>query len=152
MDNDNKREVSRRRFLSLGVGSVGALVALSYVGLTVDFLNPPPANAEPLQDVGKVSDFTEGEPKLVSYKGNGIEEGVYVVNLGSEGWQALDFHCTHLQCAVNWVSTAKRFMCPCHGGVYDLKGNVLSGPPPKPLPRRVIQVQGDSIRVGGRLG
>jgi len=134
------------------VGSIGAVIGLSYVGVIGDFLNPPPANAEPLQEVGKVSDFTEGTPKLVTYTGNGSEEGLYVMNLGQEGWIALDFHCTHLQCAVNWVESTKQYMCPCHGGVYDMKGNVLSGPPPQPLHRRLIQVQGDSVQVGGRLG
>lgn len=126
-------------------------MGLGYLGLASDFLNPPAANAAPLQEVGKVSDFPEQTPTLVSYKGAGVEEGVYVVNLGSEGWLALDFHCTHLQCGVNWVDAANKFMCPCHGGVYDIKGNVLSGPPPQALHRRKILVEGDSVQVGGVL-
>lgn len=142
----------RRRFLKLGVGSVGAVIGLSYVGIIGDFLNPPSANADPLQEVGKVSEFNEGTPKFVTYQGKGVEEGLYVLNLGKEGWIAMDFHCTHLQCAVNWVESTQQFICPCHGGVYDVRGNVLSGPPPKSLQRRLIQVQGDSVQVGGSLG
>ncbi len=150
--NDKKQvKLSRRRFLSLGVGSMGAILGLGYLGLAGDFLNPTAANAEPLQAVGKVSDFPEQTPTLVSYKGAGVDEGVYVVNLGSEGWLALDFHCTHLQCGVNWVDSANKFMCPCHGGVYDIKGHVLSGPPPQSLHRRKILVAGDSVQVGGEL-
>lgn len=146
------KSFQRRSFLKLGVGFVGAVMAVSYVDIIGDFLNPATASAEPLQEIGKVNDFTEGTPKLVTYKGNGIEEGLYVMNLGPEGWIALDFHCTHLQCAVNWVESTKQYICPCHGGVYDMKGNVLSGPPPKSLQRRRIEVQGDSVQVGGRLG
>lgn len=150
--NDKRHSgLPRRRFLSLGIGSVGAILGLSYVGMIGYFLNPPAANAQPLQEVGKVADFTEGTPKLVAYKGGSVEEGLYVVNLGREGWLALDFHCTHLQCAVNWVEAAKQFICPCHGGVYDLKGNVLAGPPPRPLRMRVISVIGDSVQVGGKF-
>ncbi|KLU58591.1 cytochrome b6-f complex iron-sulfur subunit [Peptococcaceae bacterium CEB3] len=142
--------VTRRRFLGLGVGSVAGVVALGYVGLAFDFLNPPPAGAEPLREVGQTGDFNVNEPRLVTYKGNGIEQGVYVINLGAEGWLALDFHCTHLQCAVNWVGSVNKFMCPCHGGVYDIRGHVLSGPPPRPLYHRVIKIQGNSVMVGGR--
>ncbi|AFM39940.1 Rieske Fe-S protein [Desulfosporosinus acidiphilus SJ4] len=152
MNNEQGKGIPRRRFLAWGAGSVGAVIGLSYVGLLGDFLNPPAANAEPLQEVGRVSDFEEGTPKFVTYKGSTTAEGVYVVNLGSEGWLALDFHCTHLQCGVNYVDAVKKYICPCHGGVYDLKGQVLSGPPPKNLPRRVIQIQGDSVMVGGIIG
>jgi cytochrome b6-f complex iron-sulfur subunit len=150
MDEKTESGMSRRRFLTLGVGAAGTAIALGYIGTAAKFMEPPAANAEALKEVGKVSDFEEGVPKLVTYQGNS-EEGVYVTNMGQEGWLALDFHCTHLQCAVNYVDAAKKFMCPCHGGTYDLKGNVLSGPPPKPLHRRVIKVQGDSVRVGGML-
>lgn len=152
MSNEQKKGMPRRHFIKLGVGSVGAIIGLSYIGLSGDFLNPQVADAEPLQEVGQVAEFEEGTPKFVTYKGTTTDEGVYVVNLGSEGWLALDFHCTHLQCGVNYVNGTKQFICPCHGGVYDLKGRVQSGPPPKNLPRRVIQIQGNSVMVGGMLG
>jgi cytochrome b6-f complex iron-sulfur subunit len=151
MSNKDQTGIPRRRFITLGVGSIGAILGVSYLGLAGDFLNPTEAATQPILEVGKVSDFPSGTTKLVSYKGNGIDEGVYVANLGSDGWYAFDFHCTHLQCAVNWVEATKQFMCPCHGGVYDQKGNVVSGPPPKALPRRVIKISGDSVLVGGGM-
>jgi cytochrome b6-f complex iron-sulfur subunit len=147
---EEKTDSSRRRFLTLGVGAAGTAIALGYIGTAAKFLEPPAANAEALKEVGKVSEFEVGVPKLVTYQGNS-EEGVYVTNMGSDGWMALDFHCTHLQCAVNYVDAVKKFMCPCHGGTYDIKGHVLSGPPPRNLHQRVIKVQGDSVMVGGML-
>ncbi len=151
MDEKIESGMSRRRFLTLGVGAAGTAIALGYIGTAGMFLEPAAADAETLKEVGKVSDFEEGVPKLITYHGDSVEEGIYVINMGKEGWLALDFHCTHLQCAVNYVDSAKKFMCPCHGGVFDLKGNVISGPLPKPLQRRVIKVQGNSVRVGGML-
>jgi Rieske Fe-S protein len=139
----------RRRFLKLGAGSVGAIIGLSYVGVIGDFLNPPAASAEPLQKVGTVDEFAVGTPKLVTYQGNGIEEGLYVTNFGQGEWLALDFHCTHLQCAVNWIQSTQQYACPCHGGVYDIRGNVISGPPPRALRKRRIKVEGDSVQIGG---
>ncbi len=150
MNNEEQKGMPRRRFLALGVGSVAAVMGLGYLGVAGDFLKPAAAaTSQPLWKVGQVSDFPEGVTKLVSYQGTGIEEGVYVTNLGSKGWLALDFHCRHLQCAVNWVEATKQFVCPCHGGVYDQMGNVISGPPPGPLYRRVIKISGDSVMVGG---
>lgn len=149
MLNKKNPGTSRRRFLGLGISALGSILGLSYVGLIGDFFNPPPLQARTLQEVGQVTDFPLHQPKLVSYKGAGIDEGVYVINFGPEGWLALDFHCTHLQCAVTWIDATQQFVCPCHGGIYDLKGNVLSGPPPKNLPMRQIKIQGESVFVGG---
>lgn len=153
MDKEQNQGLPRRGFLKWGIGTIGAVIGLGYVGLIGDFLKPQSANAAPLQEVGKVDDFPERVPKLVTYKGSGSEEGIYVINPGGDAgsWLALDFHCTHLQCAVNWVEAVNKFVCPCHGGVYDLQGNVLSGPPPESLRRRVIKLNGDSVMVGGML-
>ena len=151
MKHQESKEIPRRHFLKVGVGSVGGVMGLGYLGLIGDFFSPPRVGSEPLAEVGKVGDFTPGTPKLVAYNSGGVEQGVYVVNLENEGWLALDFHCTHLQCAVNWLEATKSFACPCHGGMYDIKGNVLGGPPPRRLERRIIQIQGNSVLVGGRL-
>lgn len=130
---------------------MSGLLAVGYVGLIGRFLTPPPTGTEPLVKVGSVHDFILGMPKLASYNYGGIEQGVYVTNLGLDGWLALDFHCQHLQCAVNWSMSATAYVCPCHGGVYNIHGYVKSGPPPRPLTRRTIKIQGDSVLVGGRL-
>ena len=148
----NAAAIGRRKFLGLGIGTIGVALGLSYVGLLGSFLNTPPASgAMELQSVGDFDKFPVNTATLVSYKGSGVEEGVYVVNLGSEGVIALDFHCTHLQCAVNWVAASKQFICPCHGGIFDMKGTLLAGPPPKSLRRRVLKFEGTNVLIGGML-
>lgn len=146
-------KIGRRHFLKWGVGAASVVIGLSYAGLSGDFLVPPTATADyPLQEIGRAGDFPINTPKLVSYQGKGVEEGAYVINLGdSEGFIALDFHCTHLECAVNYVAPSQQFVCPCHGGVYDIKGNVISGPPPHALYHRVIKVENDTVKLGGRI-
>ena len=39
-------------------------------------------------------------------------------------------------------------LCPCHAGKFDLEGNVISGPPPQPLPRLALKVEGNSLVIG----
>jgi menaquinol-cytochrome c reductase iron-sulfur subunit len=48
---------------------------------------------------------------------------------------ALSSRCMHLGCPVRFVPAAERFICPCHGGVYDFRGMVAGGPPVRPLDR-----------------
>ena len=50
-------------------------------------------------------------------------------------WIALSSRCMHLGCPVRYVAAAERFICPCHGGVYDFRGMVAGGPPVRPLDR-----------------
>ncbi len=146
--------LDRRKFLSLGIGTLGAVIGISYLGLLGNFMRPKSAiAATPLQEVGSVEKFPVNTPTLVSYKGAGArtEEGVHIVNLGTEGIIALDFHCTHLGCAVPWVPASKQFICPCHGARFDIKGNVLGGPAPKPLYRRNVKIEGTTVLLGGRM-
>jgi succinate dehydrogenase / fumarate reductase iron-sulfur subunit len=55
--------------------------------------------------------------------------------------------CTHLGCIVKWDSQLERFRCACHGGVFDREGNVLAGPPPRPLDRYRFKVDADHLFV-----
>jgi Rieske Fe-S protein len=52
---------------------------------------------------------------------------------GQEQVSVLSNICTHLSCRVTWDETAQEYLCPCHDGVFDKAGLVVSGPAPKPL-------------------
>ncbi|MBI4484557.1 MAG: Rieske (2Fe-2S) protein, partial [Acidobacteria bacterium] len=51
--------------------------------------------------------------------------------------------CTHLDCTVQFKADTSQIWCACHNGLYDLGGNVISGPPPRPLERFVVNVRGE---------
>ena len=63
---------------------------------------------------------------------------------------AISTRCAHLGCPVRWVDAAQRFICPCHGGVYDLLGRRVGGPPVRPLDRFYTRVVGEDVQVGPR--
>ena len=42
-------------------------------------------------------------------------------------------HCAHLGCPVRWFPDRKEILCPCHGGIYDINGGLVAGPPPQGL-------------------
>ena len=65
-------------------------------------------------------------------------------------WVAITSRCAHLGCPVRWVPASERFICPCHGGVYDLQGVRVGGPPPRPLDRFFTRLHEGFVQVGRR--
>ena len=53
----------------------------------------------------------------------------------SQPYVVISTRCAHLGCPVRYVGASQRFICPCHGGVYDFQGKVSGGPPVRPLDR-----------------
>ncbi len=80
---------------------------------------------------------------------NQEEISAYVLTEDGRDYIAMSNVCTHLGCRVRWVDDEGKFFCPCHNGVFDRQGNVLSGPPPRPLDRYDVQVQGDELQILG---
>jgi Rieske Fe-S protein len=72
---------------------------------------------------------------------------VYLVRTGDENVRALQSTCTHLGCRTSYDRKTKRILCPCHGGVFDVQGNVLGGPPPVPLPALATKVEDGQVLV-----
>lgn len=64
---------------------------------------------------------------------------------------AITSRCAHLGCSVRWVDAARRFICPCHGGVYDLLGLRVAGPPVRPLDRFLTRVENGLVQIGPRF-
>jgi Rieske Fe-S protein len=63
---------------------------------------------------------------------------------------AISTRCMHLGCPVRFVAAAERFICPCHGGVYDFTGSVTGGPPVRPLDRFYTRIQDGQVEIGPR--
>ena len=61
--------------------------------------------------------------------------------------RVLDSTCTHLGCRTRYDADAKQFLCPCHGGAYDIEGAVVAGPPPAPLRHIEARVEDGHVVV-----
>jgi len=71
----------------------------------------------------------------------------YLARLEDGGFLALDRTCTHLGCAVPWVSSQKRFVCPCHASAFDIRGDVLSPPAPRALDLLPVRIENGIVKV-----
>ena len=71
----------------------------------------------------------------------------YLVRLEDGGFLALHRECTHLGCTVPWVEDERRFVCPCHASSFDLTGDVLSPPAPRPLDILRVRIENGIVKV-----
>jgi menaquinol-cytochrome c reductase iron-sulfur subunit len=144
--------ISRRRFMTAVTHGAGGVAAAAFTLPALGFAIGPLFSREPFnwQAVGKPSDFTDTEYSVkvitivqgIGEAGNSI---AYVrlrnpaIDTEPEDqynhYVALSSRCMHLGCPVRYVAAAERFICPCHGGVYDFRGEVAGGPPVRPLDR-----------------
>ena len=78
-----------------------------------------------IEDVESFKDITPDTGKVVEH--NGKQVAVYKDESGKI--TALSPTCTHAGCIVKFNTEEKTWDCPCHGGRFDLNGNVITGPP-----------------------
>ncbi len=73
-----------------------------------------------------------------------------LVRLGDRDLVAYSQKCTHLSCAVIPRPDRGDLHCPCHDGYFDLRtGRPTAGPPPRPLPRVLLDVRGRDVFATG---
>ncbi|MBA2752146.1 MAG: Rieske 2Fe-2S domain-containing protein, partial [Actinobacteria bacterium] len=113
--------------------------------------------------VGPVANFTEDTYKPVTLTivediGEAGKTTAYVRKStgddeidGEDGFVAISTRCAHLGCPVRFIQASKKFVCPCHGGVYGFEGNVEGGPPVRPLDRFYTRVARGRVEVGDRF-
>jgi Rieske Fe-S protein len=159
--------VTRRRFM-VGTVHVAGAVAVSAIALpALGFAVGPIFEKTEVQwqPVGAPDDFTDDTyiPKIIT-ETQGIaglgETTVYVrqrnTNIDTEpqdqynAFVAISNRCMHLGCPVRFVAASERFICPCHGGVYDFRGEVTGGPPVRPLDRFYTRVRNGQVEIGPR--
>ena len=134
--------ISRRRFIAYTWIVAAALVVGELIAGTFAFLWPRSkrSKVETVFISGKVTDFKVNQ--VISFR----KEKAFVVKAGG-GFLAISSVCTHLHCIVNWNEGQKRFECPCHGAKFNEYGEVLEGPPPRPLDLYKVQIAAGNIVI-----
>jgi menaquinol-cytochrome c reductase iron-sulfur subunit len=165
--------LDRRSFVIRAMAAIGAIIA-AIVGVpvlgfaSVPFFRaktpvrffsdavPPTLRSDAWVSAGALDDFDVGEPRLVmlqrdvadGWVGGTAAVAVYVVRETETEVVAFDIHCTHLGCPLAFASGSATFVCPCHGGSFDVQGDVTSGPPPRPMIQYETRVVDGDVQVG----
>ena len=133
--------VTRRDFLKLAWGAAGALALVEAGGVALRFFSPRVVEGEfgGVFTVGHVDEFPPGSVTPVT------AGRFYLVRLDDGGFLALYRKCTHLGCAVPWDQAEGKFICPCHASAFELDGDVLNPPAPRPLDRFPVLIDADGM-------
>ena len=159
--------VTRRRMMTLTVHGAGIVAASAFLLPAIGFaagsaiFERSPVIWTP---VGAPDDFPNDDyvPRVVTTAMGIGEVGKTTVYMRAyneeidgpkvdvEPFIAISSRCMHLGCPVRWTAAAARFICPCHGGVYDFRGSVSGGPPVRPLDHFYTRVRDGQVEVGPR--
>ena len=160
--------VTRRRAMVIGGQAAGAVAGAAIILPALGFAVGPVFEKEdqPWQSVGKVDEFSQDTyvPRTITLTqgiGDAGKSTVYLreynPNVDTEKrdeyneYIAVSTLCMHLGCPVRFTAAAQRFICPCHGGVYDFVGKVTGGPPVRPLDRFYTRVEDGTVFIGPRF-
>jgi len=98
----------------------------------------------PVRTVAQAGEIPVGGVKLFEYPGPGDQ--CIMVRTTEDQYAAYSQKCTHLSCAVYYSPEKNQLICPCHNGVFSIRdGSVIQGPPPRPLPRVVLERHGADL-------
>jgi menaquinol-cytochrome c reductase iron-sulfur subunit len=159
--------LTRRRLMSAGANAAGAVAAAAIVLPVIGFAAGPigkraPTTWQPIGSPDALPDDTF-VARVISFAPELGDVGRTTVfarrrnpRLDTEPadrWNqfiVLTSRCSHVGCPVGFYDAAGAFICPCHGGVYDLRGRRIGGPPPRPLDRFYTRVRRGRLEVGPR--
>ena len=136
--------MNRRSFLKLLTGALGLSALGSFAYPLFRFLLPIESAVKAKSIILPKSEIPVNTAKDLMV---GLTPAI-IINTKDKGFLAFSMVCTHLGCLVKYDKEKQLFICPCHAGMFDLEGNVVSGPPPKPLPKFAVKVEGDNIVIG----
>ena len=160
--------ITRRRFMTGTAHTAGGIAAAAFTLPALGFAVGPIFKSTPhrWETVGTVDQFPDNNyiPVVVTLTPGIGEAGKATIYMRKFNpvldtdrydldtkYIAITSRCAHLGCPVRWVDAAERFICPCHGGVYDLLGRPVGGPPVRPLDRFYTRVEGEYVQVGPRF-
>jgi cytochrome b6-f complex iron-sulfur subunit len=137
--------VKRRNFLDIFFGGSLLATIAAFVYPVVRYVLPSKRTAviENSVAAAKVGELPPNAAKVFKF---GSAPAV-LINTAEGTLVALSAICTHLTCTVRYDGETGTLFCPCHNGRFDLNGNVLSGPPPRPLETYAVEILGPDIIV-----
>lgn len=137
---------SRRRLMTGLAAGMGLLTAMAAGAPIVGFLLPPKGTLSDrsLVHAAAKDEIGEDSAKVVTVLGR----RVLLVRLERDRYFALSAICTHMDiCQLEWKADRRELVCPCHGGAFDVYGNVVHGPPSIPLESYPVEQIGNELYI-----
>jgi Rieske Fe-S protein len=135
----------KRDFLKYVLGGSFVVWLGSVLYPMLAYLKPPHESDVEVSSIkaAKVGEIENRTAKIVRF-GN---KPVILLRLDSGEFRAFEATCTHLDCTVQYRHDMGIIWCACHNGKYDLMGRNIGGPPPRPLAKYKVVVQGEDVLI-----
>ena len=154
---EKHKEISRRDVMKMTISVISGLIGTALGLPAIAYLIGPALKRDEANwiRVGSLSTIGLGTPTLFKAKvirQNGWMEdeeevGVYVLTEDGRNYHVMSNICTHLGCRVRWIVEREQFFSPCHNGVFDKHGFVVSGPPPRPLDEFETKIEDGNLYI-----
>ncbi len=150
---------SRRRFLKTAIGLLNGTIALLLAAPGLGFLLTPVfrKGSGSWIKLGAADHFSSAEPMKATFKyiseagyTRAEKSGFVWVVPALEGESSVTVFsavCSHTGCNVAWQPDEQKFVCPCHEGRYNFRGEVVSGPPPRPLTKLATRIENGQLLI-----
>jgi menaquinol-cytochrome c reductase iron-sulfur subunit len=157
---EEEKKISRRTFLGFATWAIGGVISVGVGIPAISYVVGPSLQKTDTQEwirIGSSSKVEIGIPTLFKVKiqkqvgwiVNEEELAVYILTENGSDFVALSNICTHLGCRVRWILDQDKFYCPCHNAVFDKDGQVVAGPPPRPLDQYQVKVENGQLFIQG---
>jgi menaquinol-cytochrome c reductase iron-sulfur subunit len=157
-DMSHQVDMSRRDFIKVTAAFIGGGIGVTIGIPAIAYLLSPAlrkAEDDSYVDLGPLENYPIGIPTRFEFtqtRVNGWERtatlyGLYVFRMNEQEVRVFSDICTHLGCRVSWHPDQKHYISPCHDGHFDVLGNVVSGPPPRPLDEYTTQIENKILFV-----
>jgi len=142
-----KTSIDRRTFLDRILAGWATFAMAPVVYGTIRYLLPIPSSHHTEAKDIVVANLTELAPnsgKVIRVD----DHPIMLIETKSGQVKALSARCTHLGCTVQYAPEQGGYLrCNCHGSRFDLNGNNVSGPAPRPLPHYKVTLEGGKIAI-----
>lgn len=150
--------VNRRDFVKVLLGALGGVMG-AVIGIpAITYIIWPATRTQAKEDwipAGVLENYPIGQPTLFTFTRtqlNGWEKtsnsyGAYILRKSDKEVAVFSSMCTHLACRVKWMEDESAYVCPCHDARFGLGGEVLSGPPPRPLDKMEAKVEEGNLFI-----
>lgn len=162
MISDDSREsqspgITRRSFFKTITGIFSGFIALTLGFPMIESLTGrvSKASGRSYSKVAAVNSIPDGQPANLSFimteedafVRNNVEHKVWTVKKSDSDITVFSPICPHLGCRYQWHADRSLFICPCHHSVFNMEGNVVSGPAPRPLDTLPKKIENDNLFV-----
>jgi cytochrome b6-f complex iron-sulfur subunit len=136
---------TRRELLEAGWKVGGGLLLLAAGWTTWEALRPlAGGEGGGLFVLGDPEGFPDGSATWV-------REGRFFLTRSRGELFALSQRCPHLGCSVPFCDASGAFECPCHGTVFNVAGEWISGPSPRGMDRHPLRIEDGRVVVNTAL-